>query len=893
MSKSILPSQEPTDRPLTPLMQQYWQVKSAHVDKVVLFRMGDFFEMFHDDATTAAPILNIALTQRNKKSADSTPMCGVPHHSIAEKINRLLQAGLKVAICDQVEDPKLAKGLVKRAVTRILTPGMVFDPDTLDGTQNNYLVAFDQTAISFLETTTGEAFYFCVQSPLARRELIEILQPVECVIEEGQEEELQKFGSQMVKTIFRESDELLVKEADGLISKSGTPLDFSLASSPISELNSKSTVTDIPTSAMRLIHYARQMQGESLSHVLRPFEERPYAGRMHLSAQTLAHLEVFKTYKGERAGSLFTCLDKTKTSGGARLFRQWMSFPLLEKKSICSRQAAVTSWLEQLDKLKALREAFSKIGDLPRRLGKIASPGCTPQDLNALAESLSAGLLVNKISGCFGSQDSNIRFAKNVAEEVDRFYDESAPLQFRQGGFVKSGYSQALDELIALSRDAHSVIAKVEESERQLTGIGSLKIRFNSVFGYYIEITHTHKDKVPADRYLRKQTLTNAERFTTEELQDLERKVLSAKSKKVELELEHFESLRAKILVGSQNLSLLAVHWAELDVVSSLSWLAHERNFVCPEIIESGKVEIKHSRHPVVEQNFNRSFVSNNIDLEEHQALLLTGPNMAGKSTYMRQLAIIVLLAQMGSYVPAQKATMPIFDRIFTRIGASDFISEGLSTFMVEMKETAEMLSTATSQSLLIMDEVGRGTATFDGLSLAQAILEFVLSKTRCRTLFATHYHELTQLSALHPEVRNAHMSVHEKEGQIKFLYSLKEGSARRSYGVQVAKLAGMPQEVVNRAHFLLQKYESLQMINSSDQLSLFEKVNESTDHHVNSETSKNTDDPRFSSDIEEESSRVVRELLSKLNELNPNTLTPLEAMQSLFELKKIVKDTM
>lgn len=784
-----------SEKKLTPLMTQYWEVKNQHPDKVILFRMGDFFEMFHEDACIAAPILNIALTQRNKKSADDTPMCGVPHHSVAGPIMKLLAAGKKIAICDQIEDPKQAKGLVKRAVTRCLSPGMVYDPDTLDQLAANYLCAYDSETVSFLDTTTGEAFFYRETSADEQQRLMKILCPRELVLGEGQRAEWLdgQFASSHDGSVrFNQGSNMIL---------SGHKLNESLLSESLRE-----SYRVLPVSALRVLSYALSMQGAELSSTLGDFVERRLEKRLVMSPTVLRHLEIFSTYKGDSKGSLFFAINRTKTSAGGRCLKSWLQFPLADEKEINQRLDRLEKWTNCLDDLQALRRTLSGMGDVERRLGKISSPSCSPRDVESLKDSLEVGLSIQ--SFCDQDVDPSLwQTCSQLTRKIDQILENEAPPSFKDSGIIRRGFDPQLDEWIRLSEDSQTLLAELEARERSATEISSLKVRYNGVFGFYIEITNAHKAKVPS-HYLRKQTLANAERFTTDELIELEKKVLTARTKRLELEREIFAQLRQHILRTSADLLVLSKVWSELDVVSSLAWLALEYKYCRPKVLANGQLQMKSSRHPVVEQEVHRRFVPNDISLDEGQCLLLTGPNMAGKSTLMRQVAISAILAQVGSFVPAESALMPIFDRIFTRIGASDYISEGLSTFMVEMQETAEMLYDAGPRSLVILDEVGRGTSTYDGMCLAQAILEFLVERKRSLTLFATHYHELTQLESRLGRVKNGHMSIVEKSGDIQFLHTLVPGPANKSYGIQVAKLAGLPKEVTQRAQGLLKRIE-------------------------------------------------------------------------------------
>lgn len=822
-------SEVPVTGKMTPLMAQYWSVKSAHEDKIVLFRMGDFFEMFHRDAEVAAPVLGIALTARNKKSADETPMCGVPHHSVASSINKLLQNGFKVAICDQIEDPKFAKGIVKRAVTRILSPGMVYDPETLDAGRPNYLASFDEKSVSFLDATTGEAFYFLVKDSEQRSRLLAHLVPVEIVIPDR------------MRGVLKDNETLTTVHEDV---------------SP--------NFDDWPESARRLLSYAVHMQGEKVLETIAPFERRELLARMEISATTLRHLEVFETYRGETRGSLMHAVDRTKTSAGSRLLRSWLQFPLVNQESIERRHEEVEAWRSHPENLKELRSVLGGMGDIQRRLSKLASPGVNPRDLQVLAESLKAGLEVSRLARDRAWDPELIEAAQAVVAEIDATIDDEPPISLKNGGVIRRGFSAELDELIELSSNSQQLILSLEAKERELTGIPSLKIRFNNVFGYYIEITNTHKDKVPKDRYERKQTLANAERYLTPELAELESKVLTAQAKRVELETSIFEALVARCLREGQKLLKLAAQWAEIDVVSAFAWLAIERDYCRPKFSPKGSLRLKASRHPVIEQSLTLPFVANDLELERGGCLLLTGPNMAGKSTLMRQVAIAALLAQAGCYVPAHEAELPLFDRIFTRIGASDSLSEGLSTFMVEMKETAEILEKATEDSLVILDEIGRGTSTYDGLSLAQAILEFLVENKKSMTLFATHYHELTEFATRFPRLECGHMRIHEAGGEVTFLHQLAKGPANKSYGLHVAKLAGIPAVVVRRSSAILKRLEGNHTVDTR-QMTLLSVLDQEPEEVV-----------------VEKIPPALEDIQTQLKELDLSRLTPLEALNIL-----------
>lgn len=764
---------------LTPLMQQYWQIKNQHTDKILLFRMGDFYEMFHDDAKIAAPILNIALTSRNKKSEDETPMCGVPHHSIAGPIGKLLAAGRRVAICDQLEDPETAKGIVRRGVTRILSPGMVYDPENLEQKTANYVAAFDEKFVSYLEASTGETFYFETENAAAAFGLLALLRPTELVVTRAQD---QNFRAELTALNIATLTRFDALETEW-------PARFSTRSE----------------SAFRLLTYATQMQGPKLLATLRAFENRQLSTRLQLSKNVLKHLEIFQSYRAEERGSLFYAINRTRTSAGARLLKSWLSLPLLKAAEIDQRLSEVEYWVRKPADLKIVRRTLDDMGDIERRLGKIAYSNCHVRDLNALRQSLEVGLAIKDFCPEFNREE--FEAVRNTVDSIRSQIVEEAPLQMKNGGYIRRSVRADLDELIKLSEESQTLLLELEAREREATGISSLKIRYNNVFGYYLEVTNTHREKVP-DHYKRKQTLANAERYVTQELHELESKILSSRERRIALEEQMFQALRDLILSAAPLLSSAAEKFARLDIVTSAAWLAIEQKYVRPQWSTDQTIELVGSRHPVVEQEVQQSFVSNSIRLQQGQCLLLTGPNMAGKSTLMRQVAVTAIMAQIGFFVPAKSAILPIFKQIYTRIGASDQLSEGLSTFMVEMKETAELLRGASPDTLVVLDEVGRGTSTYDGMSLAQSILEFLLKESRAYTFFATHYHEMTKLSDQFKQIHNAHMSIAEKGHDIQFLYTLKQGPANRSYGIQVARLAGLPNSVVERAQMLLKSHE-------------------------------------------------------------------------------------
>jgi len=804
----------------TPLMKQYWEVKNQHPDKILFFRMGDFFELFYEDAVTVAPLVGLTLTQRNKKSNDETPMCGLPHHAIAGPINKLLTYGFKVALCDQLEDPKLAKGIVKRGVTRILTPGMVLDPDSLDAGTPNYIACYHEGEVALADSSTGEAFYF---SSLAVDQLnqIKALYPI----------------------------------AEWVVASHEWAKSISLSQFSLFNISGQVTAREL------LRGYLVSLVQSESEILVNEFERRSFQTLVKMNPQCSRHLEIFETYKGDKKGSLYWAINKTQSSMGSRLLRDWVASPLTDVDEIKLRQNHIQFWFQSSSKRHHAISLLKQIGDIERRLSRVVQSHSNARDLEYLGHSVKLGLqIVSQISS---DNLSHFFDLHSLCQEIAETLVKSPPLTVKQGYLINKGIDPDLDEYIELSTNSQKLLFEMEAREKSATQIPSLKIRYNNVFGYYIEVTHTHKDKVPP-HYMRKQTLAQAERYCTDELLDLEKKVLSAESKRFELEYQIFESLRLKASQRTAKIRKLAQLVAEIDVFCSAATLMLERNYNLPRFHPENYFVIESSRHPVVEISVNK-FVPNTISMQQGQTLLITGPNMAGKSTVMRQVALNILLAQIGFPIACAKAEIPIFDGLFTRIGASDHLSEGHSTFMVEMQESSYIIKNYQERSLIILDEIGRGTSTYDGLSLAQAILESILKKKQAYTFFATHYHELTDLSLKHEELlKNVHMSVHESGNNIEFLHTLKMGPAQKSYGIYVAELAGMPHSIIKEAKHNLKKLE----INYQPkaQMSLFEfLVSESERVEV---------------------SEKVPDWLRDLVVLDLNQMTPISALQYLQNLK-------
>lgn len=850
---------------LTPLMKQYLEIKSHHADKILLFRMGDFYEMFLDDAQTAAPILNIALTQRNKKDENSPLMCGVPHHSIAGPINKLLAAGLKVAICEQIEDPALAQGIVKRAVTQILTPGVVYDVQTLEGSKNHFLAAYENDTLSFLDASTGENFSYPQVHFEKFLELITYYPVAEIVfvnshMQTKTMDQIMAMNDSAFKSrILQKAFSCLAKEDEVTFSERITQFSFD----------------KVPASLKILIIYLVELSGPEILTTLQKPKILFWDKTWNLSWRLQKHLEIFENNEGQESPTLFSALDRTQSSQGKRLLRQWVLQPLRDKIEILKRQEGISKWKNAFPQLKELRKILSRVGDLERRYVRLSSGQCNGRDLLSFAQSLEASLAALEFDQVGGSLDQTKESLRQFVQEIKTKIVDDPPLAVKQGHLIQKNVDLKLDELIDLSTNAQKYLEEYEKEQKDLTGITSLKVRYNNVFGYYIEVTHSHVSKVP-DHYKRKQTLANAERYYTDELIELEKKILSSQTKRFELEYEIFCELKKSCLLRAQEVTEIAHEVAILDVITSQAWLSLERNFVTPEFHDDSRFEIRGMKHFVLEQMIPKKIVSNDIHLGAHETLLITGPNMAGKSTYMRQVALVVLLAQMGFDVPAQKCHIPVVDQIFTRIGANDHLSSGFSTFMVEMMETSDLVQQATERSLVILDEIGRGTSTYDGLSLAQSILEHLVQKTKCFCLFATHYHELTKLSFEFPQVLNVHAETRETRHELEFTYKILPGAAQKSFGVQVAKKSGLPPSIIKRANELLTQFE-----NKPHQTDLMEWSSIQGINWV--ESKQDVEEAPAEKLVHPNSLKVENEI----KDLDLNEMTPMKAMMQIQQWKE------
>jgi DNA mismatch repair protein MutS len=826
----------------TPLMRQHAAIKKQHPSALLFFRVGDFYELFFEDAVVASRELQITLTSRNKEKGIAIPMCGVPYHAAEGYVAKLIRKGYKVAICDQVEDPKLAKKLVRREVTRVLTPGTAVDAQ-MGSEENNFLAALarhdDRVGFAALDLSTGEFRATEFRGADAERRTLEEIQTLR------PRELLFASSLPLFATASRVHAGATQSTATSAAAPQLAPADFNgfrWAETPledwifapdyaIPQLENHFGVLSLegfglanrPAAACAagaILHYVRSTQRGTLEHIDRiGFYERQSC--LVLDAVTVRNLELVEPLFSGASDSvtLFRAIDQTITPMGKRLLRAWMLRPSIDAAEINHRLDAVEAAVGDTIVREELRRALDGILDIERLLSRITLESANPRDLLALAASLSrvpgvrsrlAGFAAQRLQELHAAIDE----LTDLRERIEATVVPEPPILLNDGGVIAAGVDSTLDELRNLSRNSKQYIAQIEDRERQRTGIHSLKVRFNSIFGYYIEISKANLQLAPAE-YERKQTLVGAERFTTPELKEYETKVLDAQERIVEIERRLFAELRASIAAEARRIRQTALALAEVDVLASLASLAATRNYCRPVFDDSGDIEIIEGRHPVIEQpeltGSHDRFVANDLYLNggSHQIVILTGPNMGGKSTYLRQVALIVLLAQMGSFVPATRARLNLVDRIFTRIGASDNLARGRSTFMVEMTETAAILNTATPRSLVLLDEVGRGTATYDGLAIAWAVVEYLHARTRARTLFATHYHELTELESLLEGVKNYHVAVKEVGGNVVFLRKVEAGAADKSYGIEVAKLAGLPSEVITRARNVLSEHES------------------------------------------------------------------------------------
>jgi len=869
----------------TPAMRQYRSFKDQYPDYILLFRMGDFYEMFYEDAKTASRVLGIALTARSK-GPTAVPLAGIPYHALDGYLARLIRAGHRVAVCEQIEDPKQAKGVVQRDVTRLVTPGTLADQTLLDQREGNYLAAVfapragrsgDAGASADPQATAGLAWvelasgaFWAMVAPADHLldELVRI-RPAEVIWPEG---------SSMDTPAWRETLREVVDSA--ATSRPPWAFDAHAATEVLTDHFGTTTLEgfgfdgwdESVSAAGAVIEYLRETQKTALAHIraIRRFDR---ADHMAIDGNTLRCLEVHRTLRSNRrAGSLLACIDQTCTGMGARLLERWISYPLTGYSEIVARQDAVEELAGDRARLAAVRELLGDVAQIDRIAAAVAMGRVRPRELVALGHTL--GLLPrlhDQLEKCAAELVAQLRPSLRslpaAAGLISRAIDPDCPSVLRDGGVLASGYDAELDRLRRIGTDGQSWLVGYQADQAKRLGVANLKVGFNKVFGYYIEVTHAHAEKVPPD-YVRKQTLKNAERYITDDLKRYESEVLSAEGRAKSLEADLFEQVRAELAEHIAPLQAAAEAVATLDVLAGLAELAVQRGYVRPTITQDNVLHIVGGKHPVLAEQLREQFVPNDVtmDADGDRLLIVTGPNMAGKSTYIRQVALLVLLAQTGSFIPAESATIGLADRIFTRVGAADELQRGLSTFMLEMVETANILNNATSRSLVILDEVGRGTSTYDGLSLAWAISEYIALRLKCRTLFATHYHELTELEELLDGAKNLNVAVREWADEVIFLHKIIEGGTDRSYGVYVARLAGVPKEVIDRAKGILPQLQA-HLAEGLDMPELAERARKAA------EQMQLFADP---------AARVAREIA----EADLDHLTPMRALDLLRKLK-------
>ncbi len=869
------------DTHLTPLMAQYYKVKQANPDTILLFRVGDFFETFEDDAKTASKVLGITLTKRANGAAEDVPLAGFPFHAIDTYLPKLVRAGYRVAVCEQVENPKFAKGLVKREVIEVVTPGVTLSDKLLDHKKNNYLMSIcivDEVAgISFSDISTGDFLTYEVSSNRLG-EQIELISPSEILIQRKDKDILSP-------VISRINSSIRISRMEDWI------FNFDFAKELL--LNHFKTVTlkgfgveNLSAGLMAagaVLNYLQDTQKSNLSHLNKLSVYNP-SEYMILDHSTKRNLEITYTMQENiREGSLISILDKTETAMGGRLLKKWISAPLRNLEPILKRQESVEEFLKEKRYRKELIEHLKEIGDLERLISRVSTGRATPRELIAIKSSLKKIPFIKEILANFKVSTikqigTSLEALNNIVEKIEEAIVENPPNQVNDGGIIKSGFSAELDELRDIAIHGKEWIANLQKDEREKTGISSLKVNFNRVFGYYIDISNAHKNKIP-DTYIRKQTLVNSERYITPELKTYEDKILNAEEKIGDLEYQLFNEIR--MIVGNETEAIQnnARFIAMLDCFISFAESASLYGYVKPQLSLNDEIEITDCRHPVVERILppGEKFTPNSCKLNniDHQIIILTGPNMAGKSVYLRQIGLIILLAQIGSFVPAKEAKIGLVDRIFTRVGASDNITAGESTFLVEMQEAANILNNATSKSLVLLDEIGRGTSTFDGISIAWAITEYLHENPElsAKTLFATHYHELNEMAELFPKIKNFKVEVREYDDKVIFLHKVNPGRADHSYGIQVAQMAGLPLFVTNRAKEVLNNLESKELTPYEVKKERLKKLKQENDNQIGLF--------EFRDD----------KLRSEIDNIEINNLTPMEALNKLSEIKKRMKE--
>ncbi|EOU1682177.1 DNA mismatch repair protein MutS [Clostridium perfringens] len=905
---------------LTPMMRQYFEIKENYKDCILFFRLGDFYEMFFEDAETAARELELVLTGRDCGLEKRAPMCGIPFHASNSYIGRLVAKGYKVAICEQVEDPKFAKGIVKRDVIKVITPGTYTDSSFVEETKNNYIMTIyadlerNRCSLAITDISTGD--FLATEGELEKGVILD---------------EISKFNPKEI-ILLDSLDQELIKDitltTPALISRK--PIEYfeeNFEEVLINQFGEKSNSISlmVKKSSNALVKYILDTQKISLTNI-NDIEVYSLVDFMTIDLSSRRNLELTENLREKsKKGSLLWVLDKTETSMGSRMLRRWIEEPLVNKEKITLRLNAVEELFNDLSLNDSLKEALHDIYDIERILGKISNKNANAKDLIALKTSIGKipnvkGIIENCTSSLLKNYHNNLDDLRDIYDLLEKSIKEDPSLTLKDGDLIKDGFNGEIDELRLAKTNGKDWISSLENREREFTGIKSLKVGFNKVFGYYIEISKANYSSIPEGRYIRKQTLANAERFITPELKEIEEKLLGASEKLCSLEYDIFLDIRNEVENHIDRLKTTAKIIAELDCISNLAFVALENDFIKPEINENGETKIENGRHPVVEKVIPKGeFIPNDtiINKEDNQLLIITGPNMAGKSTYMRQVAIITLMCQIGSFVPASKANISVVDKIFTRIGASDDLAGGKSTFMVEMWEVSNILKNATENSLVLLDEVGRGTSTYDGLSIAWSVIEYICKNKnlRCKTLFATHYHELTKLEGEIHGVRNYSVAVKEVDNNIIFLRKIIEGGADQSYGIEVAKLAGIPDEVINRAKEIL---ETLEMESSKDNLDLALKEVNASKGEINEAAIKASYEVKETL-VEEDKVEIKEEVISKVSEVKTHkeddqiqldfsaigkdnlikelsevdilSLNPMEAMNRLYALVKEAKN--
>ena len=862
---------------LSPMMEQYLQIKNDYPDTILFFRLGDFYEMFFDDAKIASEELDLVLTGKLCGLEERAPMCGVPFHSCEGYIAKLVSRGYKVAICEQMENPALAKGIVKREVIRVITPGTVIESSMLEDGQNNYLCSIhaceNETGVCFADVSTGEFYVTAISGsdvPAKINNQLATFQPKEILLNPSAAamDLVVRFIKARLGAFTETADDLTdYSDAAALVEQTLNPAELQNLVSQ----NSPASVFAVAAVIRRLQDTRKQTAIETPTAV-EVYSENQY---MALDMSARRNLELTRSMMtGDKKHSLLWVIDKTKTPMGKRLIRRWLENPLLSIPKITRRQNAVAEMTDAVVKRDKIRQALTGVTDMERLVTRIVYGAANARELRTLCAAIGhlpgiKSLLVGASSAFVQQIEADIDELQDIAEQIDCAIEEEPPFTLREGGLIKAGYNAELDELRSIMNDTAGLIAEIEEREKAATGIPKLKVGYNKVFGYYIEVTNSYKELVP-NTYIRKQTLVNAERYITDELKKLESRIIGAKDRSTALEYELFCAVRKSVADSSERIQSTARALARLDTVCSLAEVAEKRGYVCPRVDDSGEIRITDGRHPVVEALLDGGvFVPNDtlLDKNDNRCAIITGPNMAGKSTYMRQIALIVILAQMGSFVPASSAQIGVCDAIFTRVGASDDLATGQSTFMVEMNEVATILKNATASSLIVLDEIGRGTSTFDGMSIARAVLEYVCKKRTlgAKTLFATHYHELTAMEGMLDGVKNYSIAVKKRGDDITFLRRIVRGGADESFGIEVAKLAGVPDSVVRRAKAILKELEA-------NKIEIDFKAEEAVQEEPE-EIQYN-----FASEAREELIRI-------LQATDVNTLTPIEAMQTLNDL--------